>query len=339
MNHPIIITTINPPTTGIRKFHAMRNRHLLIVGDTRTPAYATTDADVFLSVDDQKTLGYRLHDLLPYRHYCRKNLGYLYAIARGAHTIYDTDDDNLPYDDWQFPTFDADTTISSPTRFVNPYSIFAPNHPDPLWPRGLPLDHIRTTQELTPTPTPVPIGVWQGLADGDPDVDAIYRLLYPPGVKFNRHPPFALTMGNYTPFNSQNTLWHRAAFPYLYLPATVSFRFTDILRGYVAQRGLTAMGLHLGFTHATVYQERNDHDLMRDFRDEVECYVGIHEVVRCLHACDLAGHPLDDLLVMYANLAKESLVPDREISIVEAWIEDLRQLARPTCAGEGSTPQ
>lgn len=35
---------------------------------------------VFLGIPEQKRLGYRIHDLLPYRSYARKNLGYLYAI-------------------------------------------------------------------------------------------------------------------------------------------------------------------------------------------------------------------------------------------------------------------
>ena len=51
---------------------------------------------VFLSVEKQKTLGYRIHDLIPYKSYARKNIGYLYAIQHGAKVIYETDDDNCP---------------------------------------------------------------------------------------------------------------------------------------------------------------------------------------------------------------------------------------------------
>lgn len=35
---------------------------------------------------------------LPFKSYTRKNIGYLYAISQGAEWIYDTDDDNKPYD-------------------------------------------------------------------------------------------------------------------------------------------------------------------------------------------------------------------------------------------------
>jgi len=44
-----------------------------------------------------------LADLLPYHHYCRKNIGYLYAIRQGADCILETDDDNLP-----LPSFGRD---------------------------------------------------------------------------------------------------------------------------------------------------------------------------------------------------------------------------------------
>ena len=43
------------------------------------------DGVVFLGIPEQKRLGYRIHDLLPFRNYARKNLGYLYAIQVHTH--------------------------------------------------------------------------------------------------------------------------------------------------------------------------------------------------------------------------------------------------------------
>ena len=102
------------------------------------------------------------------------------------------------------------------------------------------------------------IGIWQGLADLDPDVDAIYRLTSNKEVTFDKGDPIVLGKETWCPFNSQNTLFASPQFfPLLYLPAFVTFRFTDILRGYVAQPILQAAGYRLGFTEATVYQDRN----------------------------------------------------------------------------------
>jgi hypothetical protein len=50
---------------------------------------------VFLSSDDQQSMGNDFVDSLPWRSFGRKNVGYLYAVARGAKVIWDFDDDNF----------------------------------------------------------------------------------------------------------------------------------------------------------------------------------------------------------------------------------------------------
>ena len=49
----------------------------------------------FLSSDDQRNMRSDFVDLLPWQSFGRKNVGYLYAIARGAKVIWDFDDDNF----------------------------------------------------------------------------------------------------------------------------------------------------------------------------------------------------------------------------------------------------
>ena len=49
----------------------------------------------FLSSDDQKRMNNDFVDLLPWQSFGRKNVGYLFAIARGAKIIWDFDDDNF----------------------------------------------------------------------------------------------------------------------------------------------------------------------------------------------------------------------------------------------------
>lgn len=327
MKHPTIITTIHAKTKGMDLFERLAARHLVVVGDCKTPAYQSTDRLTWLSIEDQGRMKLRLAEKLPFNHYCRKNLGYLWAISQGAETIYDTDDDNLPYDDWEFPDFRCTSRSASTLRFANVYTYFTN---ELIWPRGYPLDEIQNGDRAAVEPSPpVRVGVWQGLADGDPDVDAIFRLLYTRETRFARREPFVLRRGQFCPFNSQNTLWTPEAFAYLYLPVTVSFRFTDILRGYVAQRGLWEHGLHLGFTRATVYQERNAHDLMRDFRDEVECYQSAKAIVDVLESLALGSCAMDNLWRMYVALVAKGLVRDDELGYVAAWAEDVAVLPCP----------
>lgn len=49
----------------------------------------------FLSSEDQKSIESDFIKDLPWRSFGRKNIGFLYAIARGAKVIWDFDDDNF----------------------------------------------------------------------------------------------------------------------------------------------------------------------------------------------------------------------------------------------------
>ena len=91
-----------------------------------------------------------------------------------------------------------------------------------------------------------------GPRDGDPDVDAIYRLTVGQECIFEQRPPLVLGRGTISPFNSQNTAFSAELFPLLYLPSTVTFRFTDILRGYVAQPVMWSAGYQLGFVGVSI---------------------------------------------------------------------------------------
>ena len=98
-----VITSINPPTATITALAALSELCVVVVGDLKSPAsdeyMRAFDARaqrrlVYLSPSDQRQLGYRILDHLPWNHFGRKNVGFLYAIDHGARYVYDTDDDN-----------------------------------------------------------------------------------------------------------------------------------------------------------------------------------------------------------------------------------------------------
>jgi hypothetical protein len=69
------------------------------------------------------------------------------------------------------------------------------------------------------------ISCMQGLANVDPDVDAIYRLTQPLNLMFEEDSAaVALPKGIMCPFNSQNTLFAREALWGLLIPVTTTFR-------------------------------------------------------------------------------------------------------------------
>jgi hypothetical protein len=320
----IVITTINQKTEAILRFQKICDWHIIIVGDLKSAPINSSENLTFLSIQDQAQLGYEISRLCPYNHYTRKNIGYLYAIQQGADIIYDTDDDNLPYDSWFIEQFYSDKQYTSERKFVNIYKYFTQ---ELIWPRGYPLDEInQTDNHRIKDIEPLEIGVWQGLADIDPDVDAIFRLVLKKDIKFEEKPSISLAKNYYCPFNSQNTVWNKKAFPYLYLPATTSFRFTDILRGYIAQRLMWQQNLHLGFTKATVYQERNAHDFMKDFADEWECYLNVKPIVKLLDSLDLTNDSLVNLERVYFKIAEENFIKQDELPIFQAWVSDFKRL-------------
>lgn len=137
-------------------------------------------------------------------------------------------------------------------------------------------------------------------------------------------------MGNnvFCSFNSQNTFWSDSdLFPLLYLPSTVSFRFTDILRGYVAQAVINASCKNWGFYQATAYQERNVHNLMNDFRSEVSMYSNMDEIFHIIYdSCGINHSITENLINCYSSLFKNKFVRDEELKILSSWMEDLNSL-------------
>lgn len=317
-----VITSINAPTEGIRKHTGKENRKIIVVGDKKSPADWRCEDVVFLPFQEHAC--YAIDALLPYNHYSRKMIGYLYAHAAGAEVIIDADDDNIPYSsEHEFPDKEGVFTATpEDLGFYNVYRYYTAQH---IWPRGLPLNAICTPMPLADAYRPCrkKVGVWQGLADMDPDVDSIYRLTNSTPCTFEKKGTLVLSKGSLSPCNSQNTLFFRKFFPLLYLPAFVSFRFTDILRGYVAQPILWAAGYHLGFLDASVFQVRNTHDMMSDFAQEMPMF--LHSSTAAAIACDVVRRERaveDNLFTVYTALADEGIVPAKEIALLELWLKN-----------------
>lgn len=326
----IVITTIFPPTPAVRAFAQRAEGRLIVVGDRKTPAAWALPGAEFIPFDAQNEVDEPLSRALPANHYARKNIGYLHAIRAGARIIVDTDDDNAPKENWHFPAFSGRfPETAGNLGFINVYGLYTGQR---IWPRGLPLTCIDQVPVVATDPAPknTQIGIWQGLADDDPDVDAIYRLVYGQRCFFQDRGPIVLPSGTYSPFNSQNTAFREAVFPLLYLPATVSFRFTDILRGLVAQPILHAHGYTLGFLGPTVVQDRNPHDLMADFASEVPVYLYAERVMEIVRQSllPLENQPIgDQLRAAYHALVQSGIVHANELPILEAWLAALHKIS------------
>jgi hypothetical protein len=213
MQKSVVITSIFKPTEAVQAFSEKSDCQLIIVGDQKTPTdWYCKNAD-YISVLKQENLNYKLSKVLPYNHYCRKMLGYLTAIENGAEYIVDTDDDNIPKVNWMFPRFDENFDyISEDQGFINIYQLYTEQN---IWPRGLPLNLISKQFDLENkiVKKKCQVGIWQALADENPDVDAVYRLTSNAPCYFKERNPVVLGKGTISPFNTQNTIIRKELIP------------------------------------------------------------------------------------------------------------------------------
>jgi hypothetical protein len=139
----------------------------------------------------------------------------------------------------------------------------------------------------------------------------------------------ALRRGVWCPFNSQSTWWFPEAYPLMYLPSYCSFRMTDIWRSFVAQRCLWELEGVVVFHPSGVVQDRNQHNLLRDFSDEIPGYLGNDRIRRCLDGLPLKGGASEagpNVRRCYEALAQEGFVPNKELPLVGAWLADLEKI-------------
>lgn len=328
-----VVTTIQQPTECMRalaeRLHAA-GAPLIVVGDKKGPDSYELEGAQLLSLADQLELPYSLAKRLPTGHYARKNIGYLQAIAGGAACIYETDDDNAPAENWQPREVVCAARDVAPGRWANVYKFFSD---ELIWPRGFPLDLIRDEStyreseraEVAEHRAPIQ----QGLVNGSPDVDAVWRLTMDRPFRFRDAPSVRLRPGTWCPFNTQSTWTWPEAYPLLYLPSYCTFRMTDIWRSFIAQRCLWELDCGIVFHPPEVDQERNVHDLMRDFDSEVVGYQRNKQLIEALDSLSLkSGRAAvgENLLACYEKLVGEEFFDPQELDLVGAWLEDLARL-------------
>lgn len=318
----IVITSIFSPTEAIKKFARLKDWQLIVVGDRKTPKNWNLRNAIYLSPDQQIQLFPKMAKDLPWDSYSRKNIGYVYAIKQGADIIVDTDDDNIPYDDWGKNIFFEGKFKTVVTKgFVNAYKYFTDEF---IWPRGYPINRLLEKKKERIEFKKQKIGIWQFLADKEPDVDAIYRLTINKEVFFNKHAPIVLEKKSVSPINTQNTFFTKELFPLLFLPPFVSIRFVDILKGLIAQPLMWQLGFRVGFGQASVIQKRNPHNYLKDFELEVPMYLNSEKTIQItIRAIDPKQNLTENLINVYQRLNNENIVPKKTLIALDSWLKEI----------------
>ena len=147
-------------------------------------------------------------------------------------------------------------------------------------------------------------------------------------IYFDDASSLLLSPGNWCPFNTQSTWWWNAAFPLLYIPSYCSFRMCDIWKSFIAQRCLWEMGYGIVFHSAEVEQDRNVHNLIHDFEQEIPGYMQNRKICNILMDLPLktgADFAASNLRSCYLALIDAEIFPHEELHLVDLWLDDLQR--------------
>lgn len=279
MRKVIVTTTINAPTIAIEKFDAMLDWELVVIGDLKTPKDYKLKRGTYWTPEMQENYDKELSDAIGWNCIQRRNFGLVIAHDMQADVVAVIDDDNIPLADWG-----KDIMVGKDVE-VNYYEtslpafdpIGATNYPQ-LWHRGFPLQLLSKRDYSSKSKRVVRCDVQADFWNGDPDIDAICRMEHAPECSFGDE-YFPLAANKIAPFNSQNTFISGAVLKDYFLFPHIG-RMDDIWAAFYIQ----AKGFNVIFGKASVYQDRNIHDLVRDMKQEYLGYENNLSLVERLSA-------------------------------------------------------
>ncbi|KKW14662.1 MAG: hypothetical protein UY55_C0005G0010 [Candidatus Jorgensenbacteria bacterium GW2011_GWB1_50_10] len=332
----LITTTIHVPNVlrSYRRFEP--DMEILIAGDRKTPhdevrvlANEIGNATYF-SDKDQERAGYRCSEVMGWNKIMRRNFALLEAIRSHAEIIISIDDDNLPLSNKHITDFNSSLSTpfdgfkaTSETGWVNAAEYLAPK----VYYRGFPftqrnIDHVPSMV----TAENAKVGVANGLTLGDPDINAIDRILTR-SMTYHASPilesGFVVDQKCFSPFDSQNTAFNRELSPLMMMLIGVG-RYDDIFASYIAERIMWETDWHVHFGKPFVWQTRNQHNQWINLRDELFGMEYTEKFVEDLQTAELEKNDIiGNLQRVYDHLAKSDYLPQIVFDMARAWLEDL----------------
>ena len=345
-----VTTTIFEPSPAIVQFLEQNGTCLVVVGDQKTNHsswYAFTNQHrgrgFYLSPTDQMRLPLTSIQHLPWNHFGRKNIGYLFVCRHGGRMIYDFDDDNTlrphntMFHDIIKGSLKEIPIVHTRHHLFNPYPAFAPvdkySTRQFVWPRGFPLNFIHdpntSIYHSINTVRADKIAIFQSLANNDPDVDAIFRMTRKLPIYFQLEDTIhAVPDGTYSPWNSQAVLVRDIAFWGLLLPISVTGRVSDIWRSYITSRMLFVTPYFVSFTSPFVDQYRNPHDYQVDLSDEQDLYLKTNKMLKILSEFSITKSLslAENYICLVKKLHHNEIIGDADVKLAVAWVADLKTL-------------
>jgi hypothetical protein len=277
MNQVIVTTTIHAPTEALRRFTAMQGWKLVVVGDKKTPREWHLPGAIYISPEEQELFDKKLSDAIGWNCIQRRNFGLLWAHDMGADIVAVVDDDNIPYEGWgENLLIGREIEVNYYTNVLPAFDPVGATNYGNLWHRGFPLPLLAKRDYSRLTHKRILPDVQADFWNGDPDIDAICRMQYGPECRFEER-FFPLSGTGLAPFNSQNTFLAGSILKDYFLFPKIG-RMDDIWAAYYVQ----AKGVCVVYGKASVYQQRNVHDLVGDMRQEYLGYEHNLNIVQAL---------------------------------------------------------
>jgi len=281
MKTVIVTTTINSPTEAIEKFQDMLDWELVVIGDKKTPQDYHLDRGIYVPPDEQEKYDKELSDAIGWNCIQRRSFGLLWAHDMKADIVAVVDDDNIPYEGWgDNLSIDKDVEANFYETELPAFDpVGATNH-EYLWHRGYPLQLLANRDYSKKYRKVVRPDIQADFWNGDPDIDAICRMEHAPECNFDPN-LFPIASNKLSPFNSQNTFLSGSILKDYFLFPHIG-RMDDIWASYYVQ----AKGWKVVYSRPSVYQDRNEHNLVKDMKQEYLGYEHNLELVK-----DLADNP------------------------------------------------
>jgi hypothetical protein len=207
------------------------------------------------------------------------------------------------------------------TPWINIFKYFT-NHAH-IWPRGFPLSLLKNQPNYVVQDTDKKPSIINGLVENDPDVDALFRLIcnHQDSITWEKNKAILIDNSNVCVFNTQNTFWlNPELFMCLLIPCSVSFRYCDILRGIINNIILKKTNNYMMYSSPNVVQNRNEHNLISDFKSEYEMYIHNENILKFIENDTENVHSVKELLfVIYNNLLANHVITQKDIDILTKW--------------------
>jgi len=265
-----------------------------VIGDVQAPDdeirafLKTVEPARYYSAEDQRKLGYACCDLIAWRHPGRRSIGLLEAVKAGADIVVHADDDNTAIEHSYFQHFErlfgsrfTGLKATSGTGWVDAAWFLQPS----VHHRGFPhqLWHPFSPPEIGSV-RDARIGVAAGLWLGDPDIDAVTRIVSRPAC-MTMSPVadagFVVDPKCYSRSTPKNTAFARDLLPAMAM-LTPYGRFDDIWCSFIAERVMREYGYAVALRQALGLaaagrwprQAPDEGSLRRGLRDDA--YAAIH---------------------------------------------------------------